>query len=594
MREIGRGNYGSVWLVRRPGSCRNLVLKYVELTNCTPEEVEAARMEVRILAGLKHPNIVSYKGSFEVGRRLHLLMGHCAGGDLASVIRRQRGQLLPEKQVVRWLIQIAMALQYLHNHNILHRDLKTQNIFLTRSGLVKLGDFGIARILGSSFDMATTLVGTPYYMSPELFSGLPYNHKSDVWALGCCLYEMATLKHAFPARDIPGLISKISKGKISGLHEQYSDDLRQLVLSLMTRSPEHRPSASQVLRFPYIRQHMSLFLKETSGARDTSGYNPEEEEEKEEEKRKIKEEAERDTQTPNALLQSSRSRITKTPTETDVSEFESLQIASDKTSLKEQDRVEVKPCGGGKESPIQHTPHTASHLHSQSRARRRGSREVNTGGGNRQQEKDGNSLEVGVSSNHERLSPSSISSATSSSSSSPNMRPSLSARERRRQQRGEREKNSTSPSLRREERRDSENSDEHSSDTNTPTHEEEENEDFLLTLSSTFTKSSGPWEANKGSEEYEDTGRGGGGETGVVSSLEAKIMQLEESLVGMLGVRQARLVVEVLKEEEEEEEIGGNWEARLKAVEQVVGGKLEPKASTTAWHLYLCYVFLHT
>lgn len=71
-------------------------------------------------------------------------------------------------------------------------------------------------------------------------------------------------------------------------------------------------------------------------------------------------------------------------------------------------------------------------------------------------------------------------------------------------------------------------------------------------------------------------------------------MQLEESLVGMLGVRQARLVVEVLKEEEEEEEIGGNWEARLKAVEQVVGGKLEPKASTTAWHLYLCYVFLHT
>lgn len=80
--------------------------------------------------------------------------------------------------------------------------------------MFQLGDLGIARVLDNNVDMATTMIGTPYYMSPELFSNKPYNHKSDVWALGCCVYEMATLKHAFNAKDMNALVYKILKGKV--------------------------------------------------------------------------------------------------------------------------------------------------------------------------------------------------------------------------------------------------------------------------------------------------------------------------------------------------------------------------------------------
>ncbi|XP_045128415.1 serine/threonine-protein kinase Nek4-like isoform X3 [Portunus trituberculatus] len=594
VREIGRGNYGSVWLVRQPGSSKNLVLKCVDLTHCSVGEVEAARQEVRILAGLRHPNIVSYKGSFEVGRRLNLLMGYCAGGDMASLIKRQRGQLFPEVKIVRWLIQITMALQYLHNRRILHRDLKTRNIFLTRSGLIKLGDFGIARILGSSHDMATTLVGTPYYMSPELFAGLPYNHKSDVWALGCCLYELATLKHAFPARDIPGLISKISKGKIVGLDEQYSDDLRHLVLSLMTRSPEHRLSASQILRLPYIRQHMSLFLKDTSdNAEEINGS------EKLPTEKKILPDVLQDSgmsgvqsslegkQPPNTAHENvgqHKHLVARRCCEIIPSEFESLQIAGDKIKLEERDRSETKPsgtkeCHCSRKEKLQQHSCNSGHLHSQSRARRRDNREV---------EESGDSFQ-------DHLSPSVVSSLTSRKTPIP-PHSSLSARERRRQQRrGENEngRSSTSGDGHKGEKDDSESSssqsptedsDEYSnSDTSTATPPQGYEEDFLQSLSSTLTETSSPSEGESEQTEEDNVGH-----------LEATIAKLEDYLVTKMGKVQGRLVINVLKEEDDDDEVEGNWEARLREVEQLVGSKLDPDVATTAWHLHLCYVLQHT
>lgn len=131
-------------------------------------------------------------------------MAYCEGGDLCKYLRAQK-EILEEQQLVEWLVQICMALQYLHTRNILHRDLKTQNIFLTSTHIIKLGDLGIARVLDSASDLATTVIGTPYYMSPELFRNTPYGKESDVWALGCCTFEMMTRRHAFNARDINSL-----------------------------------------------------------------------------------------------------------------------------------------------------------------------------------------------------------------------------------------------------------------------------------------------------------------------------------------------------------------------------------------------------
>ncbi|XP_039723457.1 serine/threonine-protein kinase Nek4 isoform X4 [Pteropus medius] len=190
-------------------------------------------------------------------------MGFCEGGDLYRKLKEQKGQLLPESQVVEWFVQIAMALQYLHEKHILHRDLKTQNVFLTRTNIIKVGDLGIARVLENHCDMASTLIGTPYYMSPELFSNKPYNYKSDVWALGCCVYEMATLKHAFNAKDMNSLVYRIIEGKLPPMPKDYSPELAELIRTMLSKRPEERPSVRSILRQPYIKHQISLFLEAT-------------------------------------------------------------------------------------------------------------------------------------------------------------------------------------------------------------------------------------------------------------------------------------------------------------------------------------------
>ncbi|XP_041747557.2 serine/threonine-protein kinase Nek4 isoform X3 [Coregonus clupeaformis] len=214
IRVVGKGSYGEVNLVKHKTDRKQYVIKKLNLTTSSKRERRAAEQEAQLLSQLRHPNIVTYRESWEgEDCQLYIVMGFCEGGDLYHRLKQQKGELLPERQVVEWFVQIAMALQYLHEKCILHRDLKTQNIFLTKTNIIKVGDLGIARVLENQNDMANTLIGTPYYMSPELFSNKPYNHKSDVWALGCCVYEMSTLKHAFNAKDMNSLVYRIVEGK---------------------------------------------------------------------------------------------------------------------------------------------------------------------------------------------------------------------------------------------------------------------------------------------------------------------------------------------------------------------------------------------
>ncbi|EFB13612.1 hypothetical protein PANDA_007567, partial [Ailuropoda melanoleuca] len=265
LRVVGRGSYGEVTLVRhRRDGRRGYVIKKLNLRNASSRERRAAEQEAQLLSQLKHPNIVTYKESWEGGDGLlYIVMGFCEGGDLYRKLKEQKGQLLPESQVVEWFVQIAMALQYLHEKHILHRDLKTQNVFLTRTNIIKVGDLGIARVLENHCDMASTLIGTPYYMSPELFSNKPYNYKSDVWALGCCVYEMATLKHAFNAKDMNSLVYRIIEGKLPPMPKDYSPELAELIRTMLSKRPEERPSVRSILRQPYIKRQISVFLEAT-------------------------------------------------------------------------------------------------------------------------------------------------------------------------------------------------------------------------------------------------------------------------------------------------------------------------------------------
>ncbi|XP_068576059.1 serine/threonine-protein kinase Nek4 isoform X3 [Cebidichthys violaceus] len=264
IRVVGKGSYGEVNLVKHKTDRKQYVIKKLNLTTSSKRERCAAEQEAQLLSQLRHPNIVTYRESWEGDDcQLYIVMGFCEGGDLYHRLKQQKGELLPERQVVEWFVQIAMALQYLHERNILHRDLKTQNIFLTKTNIIKVGDLGIARVLENQNDMASTLIGTPYYMSPELFSNKPYNHKSDVWALGCCVYEMSTLKHAFNAKDMNSLVYRIVEGKLPQMPGRYDLQLGELIKSMLCKRPEDRPDVKLILRQPYIKRQIAMFLEAT-------------------------------------------------------------------------------------------------------------------------------------------------------------------------------------------------------------------------------------------------------------------------------------------------------------------------------------------
>ncbi|KAJ8277130.1 hypothetical protein GJAV_G00071790 [Gymnothorax javanicus] len=258
--KIGEGSFGKAILVKAKEDGKQYVIKEIGISRMSSKEREESRKEVAVLGNMSHPNIVGYRESFEESGCLYIVMDYCEGGDLFRRINAQKGVLFPEDQILDWFVQICLALKHVHDRKILHRDIKSQNIFLTRDGTVQLGDFGIARVLNSTVELARTCIGTPYYLSPEICENKPYNNKSDIWALGCVLYEMCTLKHAFEAGNMKNLVLKIIRGSYPPVPAVYSPDLRSLVGLLFKRNPRERPSVSAVLHKPFLSRRIHRHL----------------------------------------------------------------------------------------------------------------------------------------------------------------------------------------------------------------------------------------------------------------------------------------------------------------------------------------------
>uniref|UniRef100_A0A673WWJ0 non-specific serine/threonine protein kinase n=1 Tax=Salmo trutta TaxID=8032 RepID=A0A673WWJ0_SALTR len=260
VRKIGEGSFGKAILVKSREDGKQYVIKEIGISRMSSKERQESRKEVAVLANMSHPNIVQYKESFEECGCLYIVMDYCEGGDLFKTINSQNGVQFPEEQILDWLVQICLALKHVHDRKILHRDIKSQNIFLTKDGTIQLGDFGIARVLNSTVELARTCIGTPYYLSPEICENKPYNNKSDVWALGCVLYEMCTLKHAFEAGNMKNLVLKIIRGSYPPVSIHYSQDLRSLMGQLFRRNPRERPSVSSILDKPFLSHRIFRFL----------------------------------------------------------------------------------------------------------------------------------------------------------------------------------------------------------------------------------------------------------------------------------------------------------------------------------------------
>ena len=203
---------------------------------------------------MRHHNIVRYCEAFVERKKLYIVLEFAKYGDLSHVIKKQQSKrrFMSEHQVMTLFVQICLALRHLHKHNILHRDLKPQNIFVGDDFKLKLGDFGCSKLL-DRIRLARTQVGTPYYMSPEIWNNKRYDAKSDVWSLGCILFELASLGVPFKARNLPQLAAKVANTKTPLIPTTYSTNLRRLAKALLAKDPERRPSISQILNLSFVK-----------------------------------------------------------------------------------------------------------------------------------------------------------------------------------------------------------------------------------------------------------------------------------------------------------------------------------------------------
>ena len=229
----------------------HMVIKKIPLHNLKESEAKAAHLEVKLLKDLQHASIVRTYDSFIEDETLHIVMQYCEGGDLAVRIKQKSRakETFERYQILEWFVQISAAVAYCHSKRILHRDLKTNNIFLARNNVIKLGDFGIARVLTHTLEQANTVIGTPFFMSPEVCSNMPYSFKSDVWSLGCILHELCTLEHAFKSNNLLGLVFKIMQDDTPTIPDEYGADVNSLLQDLLKKDPMKRPSASEVLDY---------------------------------------------------------------------------------------------------------------------------------------------------------------------------------------------------------------------------------------------------------------------------------------------------------------------------------------------------------
>uniref|UniRef100_A0A2K6K2D3 NIMA related kinase 3 n=1 Tax=Rhinopithecus bieti TaxID=61621 RepID=A0A2K6K2D3_RHIBE len=236
LRMIGEGSFGRALLVQHESSNQMFAMKEIRLPKSF-SNTQNSRKEAVLLAKMKHPNIVAFKESFEAEGHLYIVMEYCDGGDLMQKIKQQKGKLFPEDMILYWFTQMCLGVNHIHKKRVLHRDIKSKNIFLTQNGKVKLGDFGSARLLSNQMAFACTYVGTPYYVPPEIWENLPYNNKSLLQSV--IVYSTAN--------SWKNLILKVCQGSISPLPSHYSYELQFLVKQMFKRNPSHRPSATTLL-----------------------------------------------------------------------------------------------------------------------------------------------------------------------------------------------------------------------------------------------------------------------------------------------------------------------------------------------------------
>ena len=262
---LGKGSFGSVYLVRRRQDNKIYALKTVILEKLNKKEQENSVNEVRILASINHPNVIGYKEAFwdDEKSALNIVMEYADDGDLHSKIEKMKkaGGYFKEPIIWSYAIQMIEGLKALHDKKIMHRDLKSANIFLVKDKhQCKLGDMNVSKVIKEK--VLHTQTGTPYYASPEVWNDAPYSYKSDLWSIGCVVYELCELRPPFQGKDLDELYENVCKGKPERINKAYSEDLWKMILMLLQVDVNKRVDCNKFLNSELIKHKMIEMKKE--------------------------------------------------------------------------------------------------------------------------------------------------------------------------------------------------------------------------------------------------------------------------------------------------------------------------------------------
>eukprot|EP00043_Microstomoeca_roanoka_P019177 m.212727 g.212727 ORF g.212727 m.212727 type:complete len:1048 (+) comp16949_c0_seq2:119-3262(+) len=258
VRCLGRGAFGVASLYRRDDG-ELVVVKECDVSAYDPRARMKAVAESETLAMLNHPNIVAYYDAFEDHDKFFIEMEYADGGNLRQYIEAQNEQLIPEDDILFFSWQLLSALAHLHECGILHRDIKTENIFLTSHGILKLGDFGISKVL-SNDTHAESVVGTPYYMPPEMYKGETYDGKGDVFSAGCVVHELCTLHRTFQATNMGAIMHRVMQRQYAPICDKtYSVALSDTIKWMLQTEASERPTCREILALEVFASRISDF-----------------------------------------------------------------------------------------------------------------------------------------------------------------------------------------------------------------------------------------------------------------------------------------------------------------------------------------------
>ena len=258
-RQLGKGSFSSVYLVTRIADHKIYALKSVTMDKLTKKEQENSVNEVRILASVSHPNVIGYREAFwdDNNQTLNIVMEYADDGDLQTKIHQMKKNngMFEEEIIWSYAIQMIEGLKALHDKKIMHRDLKSANIFLSKNNnkkICKIGDMNVSKVVKEKVLMTQT--GTPYYASPEVWNDKPYSYKSDLWSIGCVIYELCALRPPFKGKDLDELYVNVCKGKVERIKKIYSDNLWKMIMMLLQVDVNKRVNCDQFLNHPMIVQ----------------------------------------------------------------------------------------------------------------------------------------------------------------------------------------------------------------------------------------------------------------------------------------------------------------------------------------------------